>query len=312
MSSYQIFLAVFSLFAILAALVEALVLSRRNPGTYDWGAYWASLAVGVGRRLTDFLPLAIAMPGGQWLYEHRLIEANLNTWWGILLMFLGLEFCYYWYHRVSHEVRWFWATHAVHHSPNQMSLSTAYRLGWTGKITGSLCFFLPLCALGYTPEVVVFAYGVNLLYQFWVHNEWIPRLGPLEGIFNTPSNHRVHHAANLEYLDANYGGVLIIFDRMFGTYIPEQKDVPCRYGWVHPLKSNNPFVISFQQWISPVRGPQAGAQLRGGDGLPVQAAGLGSRRRRFDDRGNARSRQGPFEPVLANSLRRADCRDRRP
>ena len=95
-----------------------------------------------------------------------------------------------------------------------------------------------------TVVLVVFAFGVNLLYQFWVHNEWIPRLGMLEGIINTPSNHRAHHASNLEYLDANYGGVLIIFDRLFGTYIAEKKEVPCRYGWVHPLQSNNPLVIS--------------------------------------------------------------------
>lgn len=253
MNSFQIALAAFTVFAVAAALVEAIVLSRRNPGTYDWRGYWASLGVALGRRLTDLLPLALVMPGGQWLYEHRLIDADINTWWGVLLLFFGLEFFYYWYHRLSHEVRWFWATHAVHHSPNTMSLATAYRLGWTGKITGQLLFFLPLCAIGYTPELVVFAYGVNLLYQFWIHTEWIPRLGFLEGIFNTPSSHRVHHASNLEYLDANYGGVLVIFDRLFGTYIPERDDVPCRYGWVHPLQSNNVFVIALSPWAALLR-----------------------------------------------------------
>ncbi len=186
----------------------------------------------MGRRLTDFLPLWLAMPGGQWLYEHRLLDVNLNAWWGLLLLFFGLEFFYYWFHRLSHEMRWFWASHAVHHSSNQMNLSTACRLAWTSKIGMSLVFFLPMCALGYTPEVVVCAFGINLLYQFWIHTKWIPSLGPLEGIINTPSAHRVHHAANLEYLDANYGGVLMIFDRMLGTYIPERRDLPCRYGWV--------------------------------------------------------------------------------
>lgn len=262
MNSYQTFLAGFTVFAIAAALIEAIVLSRRKPGTYDWGGYWASLGVALGRRVTDLLPLAIAMPGGQWLYEHRLIDADINTWWGIALLFFGLEFCYYWYHRASHEVRWFWATHAVHHSPNTMSLATAYRLGWTGKITGALWFFLPLCALGYAPEVVVFAYGINLLYQFWIHTEWIPRLGFLEGIINTPSSHRVHHAANLDYLDANYGGVLVIFDRLFGTYIPEQKNLPCRYGWVHPQRSNNPFVIALQPWAVLLRDVGSARSLR--------------------------------------------------
>ena len=262
MNTYQKILATFTLFAISAALIEALVLSRRQPASFDWGAYWASLGVAVGRRITDFVLLAFAMPGGQWLYEHRLISADVNTWWGVLLLFVGLEFFYYWYHRLSHEVRWFWATHAVHHSPNQMNLSTAYRLGWTSKLAGALVFYLPLCALGYTPQVVIFAYGINLLYQFWVHNQWIPPLGVLEGIFNTPSSHRVHHAANIDYLDANCGGVLVVFDRLFGTYIPESKAVPCRYGWVHPITSHNPFVIALQQWIYLLRDLKGARNVR--------------------------------------------------
>ena len=214
MNSYQKGLAAFTLLAVSAALAEAMILSYRKPGAYDWGAYWASLGVAVGRRVTDFLPLWIAMPGGQWLYEHRLIDADLQSWWGLMLLFFGLEFLYYWFHRLSHTVRWFWANHAVHHSPNQMNLSTAYRLG------------------------------------------------ALEGIINTPSAHRVHHAANLEYLDANYGGVLMIFDRLFGTYVPERHELPCRFGWVQPLHSNNIFVIVFCQWVALLRDVRAARSLR--------------------------------------------------
>jgi sterol desaturase/sphingolipid hydroxylase (fatty acid hydroxylase superfamily) len=250
MNDYQRALIAMALIAVTASLIEGLVLTWRRPGSYDWRAMGASLAVAAGRRLTDFVPLSIALPGAAWLYEHRLWSVDLGTWWGLALLFLALEFCYYWFHRASHRVRWFWATHAVHHSANEMNLSAAYRLGWTGKLSFALAFFLPMALVGFPPQIIIFAFSVNLLYQFWIHSEWIPQLGWLEGILNTPSAHRVHHAANLEYLDANYGGVLIVFDRLFGTYVPERRDLPCRYGLVKPLRSHNPFTIAFHQWIA--------------------------------------------------------------
>ena len=124
----------------------------------------------------------------------------------------------------------------MHHSPNQLNLAAAYRLGWFGKFTGTSLFFTPLF--------------LNLLYQFWLHADWIPRLGWLEYVLNTPSSHRVHHARNPEYLDANYGGVLIVFDRLFGTYIAERDDVRCDYGLIsHPKSSHNILVINFEPWI---------------------------------------------------------------
>jgi len=250
LDAHQRALIAIAAIAVGASLIEGLVLTWRRPGSYDWKAMGASLAVAAGRRLTDFIPLSIALPGGAWLYEHRLLNVDLDTWWGLALLFLSLEFLYYWFHRASHRVRWFWATHAVHHCANEMNLSAAYRLGWTGKLTFTLMFFLPMALIGFSPQAIVFAFGVNLLYQFWIHTEWIPRLGWLEGILNTPSAHRVHHAANLEYLDANYGGVLMVFDRMFGTYQPERRELPCRYGLVKPLASYNPLTIAFHQWIA--------------------------------------------------------------
>jgi sterol desaturase/sphingolipid hydroxylase (fatty acid hydroxylase superfamily) len=118
-----------------------------------------------------------------------------------------------------------------------------------GRITLSLIFFVPVAWFGFPPQLIAIALAINLLYQFWIHAEWIPKLGPLEGILNTPSAHRVHHASNVEYLDANYGGVLMIFDRMFGTYIAERDDIKPIYGWVQPMQSHNPFVIVFRPWI---------------------------------------------------------------
>ena len=236
--------------AVGSALIEGAVLSFTGRRDYDWKGSLVSLAIAAGRRIADFVPALFALPGAAWLYEHRIFSWDMKEPLSWIVLFFSLEFAYYWFHRVSHRSRWFWANHSVHHSPNQFNLSAAYRLGWVGRITLTLIFFSPLAWLGYSPQVILIAFAINLLYQFWIHAEWIPKLGFLEGILNTPSAHRVHHASNLEYLDANYGGVLLIFDRMFGTYIPEREGAPIRYGWVQPITSHNPLRIVFQQWMN--------------------------------------------------------------
>lgn len=150
-------------------------------------------------------------------------------------------------------MRWWWATHCVHHSPNELTLASALRLGWTGKFGGAVIFFAPLVWIGFHPVAVGAAVALNLLYQFWLHATWIPRLGPLEWLLNTPSHHRVHHARNPEYLDCNYGGVLIVFDRLFGTYTAERADRPPCYGLVTPLHSYNPVRIALHGWLALAR-----------------------------------------------------------
>lgn len=237
-------------FILLLSLIEALVLQARKPGSMDWAEAWLSIGDMLGRRLLALLPLNIATPVFAWAWEHRVFTVGLGTAASFFLLFLGLEFCYYWYHRSAHRVRFFWASHSVHHSPNQLTLSTSFRLGWTGKLTGSGLFFTPLVWLGFDPKAVAIALSLNLLYQFWLHTTWIPRLGWLEYVFNTPSSHRVHHASNLNYLDANYGGVLIIFDRLFGTYVPERAQEPCVYGLVKPMVTRNLFTMEFDQWLA--------------------------------------------------------------
>jgi sterol desaturase/sphingolipid hydroxylase (fatty acid hydroxylase superfamily) len=174
----------------------------------------------------------------------------------------GQEFCYYWFHRASHRVRWFWATHAVHHSPEQLTFAAAFRLGLTARFTGSTLFYVPLSYLGFAPKVVLLGVTVNLLYQFWIHSERIPRLGPLELVLNTPSHHRVHHARNLDYLDANYGGVLIVFDRMFGTFVREKPELRCDFGLVHPIRSYNPIVVEMHGWMALLRDLRTARSLR--------------------------------------------------
>ena len=234
-----------------ASLAEALVISwRRGWRGYDWKAAAISVVDFLVREypLRWILPLAFWVDAMQWFYDHRLFTLPMDHWSGWLACFLGQELCYYAYHRAAHRVRWFWCTHAIHHSSNDLNLSAAYRFGWTGRLSGTLLFFMLAPLFGMPPRIVLLMLTLNLLYQFWVHTTWIPRLGPLEWILNTPSAHRVHHASNLEYLDGNYGGVLIIFDHLFGTYIAERPDVPCRYGLVKPVTSYNLFSIEFMHW----------------------------------------------------------------
>ena len=235
---------------LLLATLEGVVLRFVLKRSYDWRAYGASIADAVGRRAVDLMGLSLAFPVIEWAHAHRLTTLDLSAGWQWLLLFVGQEFCYYWYHRAAHRVRWFWASHTVHHSPNELTLAAAIRLGWTGKLTGTGLFFAPLVWLGFEPIVALGMLGLNLLYQFWIHAAWIPKLGPLEWVLNTPSHHRVHHASNAEYLDCNYGGVLIVFDRLFGTFVAERADLPPRYGLTTPLHSYNPFRIALHGWLA--------------------------------------------------------------
>lgn len=232
----------------LAATLEGLVQSFVRHQPYDWRAYATSVADMLGRRLVDALGLSLAAPVLAWAYTHRLGDIGLSSMVAVGGLFLAQEFFYYWYHRAAHRVGWFWATHCVHHSPQQLTLVSALRLGWTGKLTGSGLFFVPLVWLGFPPVAVAGVLAANLLYQFWLHATWIPRLGALEWVFNTPSHHRVHHGSNAEYLDCNYGGVLIVFDRLFGTFVEERADIPIRYGLVEPVTSYNPLRVALHGW----------------------------------------------------------------
>jgi sterol desaturase/sphingolipid hydroxylase (fatty acid hydroxylase superfamily) len=238
---------------LIAALIEALALRFVAGRPYDWRAALISVGIFVGYVLSGLTPTAIALPGGDWLYEHRLLHPETLGVWGFVLLFFGVEFLYYWLHRLGHRVRWFWITHSVHHTSNDLNISTSYRIGWTGRIMSIYIVLAPMVWLGFLPRAVFAAYALLLGYQFWVHADWIPKLGFVEGILNTPSAHRVHHGGNIEYLDANYGGVVMIFDRIFGTYRPEIDGVPVRYGLAKPLHTYNPFRIVFSQVAPMVR-----------------------------------------------------------
>jgi sterol desaturase/sphingolipid hydroxylase (fatty acid hydroxylase superfamily) len=241
---------------------------------YDWRAALASLADLFVRQYVVYVYLAfgLADPLIGWAVQHRIATVPLGTAGSIVALFIGQEFCYYWFHRCSHRIRLLWASHAVHHSTNRFNLSAAYRFGWVGRLIGTNAFFVPLIWLGFPPRAVFVTLNLALLYQFWIHTDWVPKLGPLEWVLNTASHHRVHHAANLEYLDKNYGGVLIVFDRLFGTFAAERDEIPCRYGLVTPLFSNNPLWIAAHEWSALGRdlwrGRSAGEWWRAVFGLP--------------------------------------------
>jgi sterol desaturase/sphingolipid hydroxylase (fatty acid hydroxylase superfamily) len=187
------------------ATLEALVLAVAMRRSHNWRAYFASMADALGRQyvVLPFLPLSLATPATAYAGDHRLFTVPLDTVAMAVVLVILQDFSYYWFHRCSHRIHWFGATHAVHHSSNEINFGAAYRFGWTGRLTGAGIFYVPMIWLGFAPIAVGIASTFNLLYQFWLHAEWIPKLGPLEYVLNTPSHHRVHHAANPEYLDRN-------------------------------------------------------------------------------------------------------------
>lgn len=227
-----------------------LIVRRRS---YPWREMWASIGAYVLRLPVKLLRRLTVLPLAYLVWSHRLLTVPLDRVWGWIAAFAGVELAYYWMHRVSHEVRWLWASHVVHHTPQHIHLASAFRLGATELFSGNWLFYFPLYWLGLNPLAVAAMLGANLGYQFWLHTDLIGRLGPLEWILNTPAHHRVHHASNGEYLDRNYGGILIVWDRLFGTFAQERADAPIVYGLVHPIGSLNPLIITFHEWLAMAR-----------------------------------------------------------
>jgi sterol desaturase/sphingolipid hydroxylase (fatty acid hydroxylase superfamily) len=184
------------------------------------------------------------------LYINLSIQAFHNTvnyWWAWVICFFSDDFSYYWFHRCSHQVRFLWASQKVHHSSEKLTLSSGLRTPWTSDLTGTFLFWAWMPLIGIDPYMVIFMKSVSVIYQFWMHTETIGKLpGWFEAVFNTPSHHIVHHSSNVEYLDKNHAGTLIIWDKLFGTY---QKEIfKPKYGLTENIKSYNPFVIAFHEW----------------------------------------------------------------
>jgi sterol desaturase/sphingolipid hydroxylase (fatty acid hydroxylase superfamily) len=222
-------------------------LALHDADSHDLKETTTSIVTALGNQIirpaTSFLvafPLYLA-------YQHRLFEIP-TTIVTLVILFVLVDFAEYWFHRAAHRVRFMWASHSVHHSTTRFNLTAAVRLPWTGALSGAVFFFLPLTLIGFHPLAVTAMALLNLIYQFFLHTEHAPRLGPLEWVLNTPAHHRVHHAANEHCLDKNYGGVFIIWDRLFGTFAEARKDEKLRFGLVSPLPSQSLLTVNFHEW----------------------------------------------------------------
>lgn len=220
--------------------LELLVGKLRNRRVYHSSDAINSLGLGVISQVVGVFSKVLTLGIYAWCVEHMAIFAlsprSLWVWVSALLFY---DFCYYWLHRAGHKVNIFWAAHVVHHQSEDYNLSTALRQTGSGVLLGWL-FYLPMAIAGYPLEVFAVVALIDLLYQFWVHTELVGKLGWFDRVFCSPSNHRAHHAVNDRYLDRNYGGVLILWDRLFGTFVEEDDKDPPIYGTRAPLRSWNP------------------------------------------------------------------------
>jgi sterol desaturase/sphingolipid hydroxylase (fatty acid hydroxylase superfamily) len=258
-------LVLYSIPAFVVLVLVELAWSRRHPEVrgYERRDTFASLSMGAINVVIAGGAKFLSIPFYAVLYEYRLVDvvAALGAWSWLVILFAE-DLCYYWFHRLHHEVRVLWAAHVNHHSSQHYNLSTALRQPLLTPFTGPM-FWAPLALVGFPPWMILTAQAWSLLYQFGLHTEAIDRLGPLEWIMNTPSHHRVHHGKNVSYLDKNHAGVFILWDRLFGTFAREEEKVV--YGLTTDIHTFNPLKIGFHEIGSigrdVARAPTLGAKL---------------------------------------------------
>jgi sterol desaturase/sphingolipid hydroxylase (fatty acid hydroxylase superfamily) len=248
----------YSVPVFLALMVAEMFLRRAGARGYERRDTLTSLAMGLGNVAVHGLLKAFTFGFSVWLSQFALLDLS-HGWWIWLLLIPAEDLCYYWFHRAHHEVRVLWAAHVNHHSSRFFNLSTALRQSWTTPLTGPI-FWAPLPLLGFAPLHILTAQAVSLVYQFWLHTEHVGRLGPLEWVLNTPSHHRVHHGRNVEYLDRNYAGIFIVWDRLFGTFEPERARVD--YGLTANLTTFNPLRVAFHEFAAIARDAVRARSLR--------------------------------------------------
>jgi sterol desaturase/sphingolipid hydroxylase (fatty acid hydroxylase superfamily) len=237
-------------FFIAAILVELLwIVLKGKGGRYETRDAVTSLIMGAGNVASGIALGFIAWGFFMVLWDMTPLDLG-NAWWVVALCFVLDDLRYYWVHRFGHRIRWVWASHVNHHSSQHYNLTTALRQTWTYTFTFMMVVRAPLILLGFHPAMVLFVGGLNLIYQFWIHTEAIGKLPRwIEAIMNTPSHHRVHHGRNARYLDCNYAGVFIVWDRIFGTFVPELEEERVDYGLVHNLGTFNPLRVAFHEWV---------------------------------------------------------------
>ncbi|HUR98962.1 MAG TPA: sterol desaturase family protein [Pyrinomonadaceae bacterium] len=249
-------------FALMIA-IEAWFSRREHRGFYETKDAWINILIG-------FVSVGFGAVFGLFIgsiyvlaYEIAPYKFPADMWWSWAILFFVDDFVYYWFHRASHELRLFWNFHVVHHSSENYNLSVAVRQSWFSGILHWV-FYAPIMLIGFAPWMFALMHGFNLIYQFWIHTRFVKRLGVLEYVLNTPSHHRVHHGVNNPYLDKNYAGVLIVWDRLFGSFVSET-ETP-RYGIIKPLRSYNPLWINIhgwhEMWLAMKEQKSPGAKLR--------------------------------------------------
>ncbi len=239
-------------FFLLMALEWAVARARRQRA-YRLGDTIASVGLGAVSQVTGLYSKVISFGIYVLVAEHlALFELPSDAWWVWAAGLILYDFLYYWNHRIGHEVALFWAAHVVHHQSEDFNLGTALRQSSSGFVAGWI-FYLPMALLGFPPLVFAVVALIDLLYQYWIHTEQIRRLGWFDRVFASPSNHRVHHGVNDRYLDKNYGGILILWDRIFGTYEDERDDDPVVYGTRKPLQSHDPIWANLEVYAALAR-----------------------------------------------------------
>ena len=238
-------------FFVATVILEVILTVKVRIAEYDFKDAGTSIAMGLGNVATDLFTKGMVLGLFYIIYNAFHVFEIPFVWWAWLLLLFADDFCYYWFHRISHVSRLFWASHVVHHSSTKYNLSTALRQTWSGGFY-SFVFWLPLILIGFHPIMVLVQMSISLIYQYWIHTELIDKMPKwFEFIFNTPSHHRVHHATNPQYLDRNYAGIFIIWDRLYGTF--ELEDEKPVYGLVKNIDTYNPIKIAFVEWYDMIR-----------------------------------------------------------
>lgn len=236
-------------FFIIAMLLELFVSIKQGANLYQKKDAIASITMGLGNVFLGYFSKAVVLFSFLLIYQNFRFFTIPITWWSFMLIFFADDISYYWFHRVSHECRLFWASHVVHHSSEHYNLSTALRQTWSGSFY-TFIFWLWLPLIGFHPAMIMLQMSISLLYQFWIHTETINKMPKwFEMVMNTPSHHRVHHGSNPIYLDRNHAGILIIWDKFFGTFQPELENEKAVYGLVKNINTYNPIKIAFAEWI---------------------------------------------------------------
>ncbi len=219
----------------------------RKLALYRLGDAVNDLSLGILSQLGGLLMAGLLVFGYVAIYEHaRLFDLPGHGVWPLVVCWILVDFCYYWFHRASHEVNFLWAAHLVHHQSEEYNLAVALRQSLFQQVFSTV-FYFPLALLGFPPKLFGTAVAFNTLYQFWIHTRAIGKLGLIEKIFMTPSHHRVHHGRNPKYIDKNHGGTFIIWDKLFGTFYEEEEEPT--YGITKPLESWNPLWANVHYWV---------------------------------------------------------------